>query len=87
MIFLEQVLSNLEKPELEAKPVRPKPTSLELIDSLELGFYEEKLAETRNYNENVTKTSLNVWSGVHMMSHLNWAIKKTFANFYCSNIQ
>jgi len=31
--------------------------------------------------------SLNVWSCVHMMSHLNWAIKKTFANFYCSNIQ
>jgi len=36
MEFLEQVLPDFEKPKLEAKPVKPKPTGLELIDSLEV---------------------------------------------------
>jgi len=34
--FLEHVLSDFEKPKLKAKPAMPKPTGLELIDSLEL---------------------------------------------------
>jgi len=79
MEFLKQVLPDFEKPELEAKPVRPKPTSLELIDSLDLGLYEEKLAEVRKYNDYVNNTSLNNMRGAHLMSHLKWAIKKTFA--------
>jgi len=78
MKFLKQVLPNFENPELEAKPVKPKPTGLELIDSLELGLYEEKLAEFRHYNDYVTKTSLNMWHGVHLMDQLKQAIKKTF---------
>jgi len=76
----------LEKPELEAKPAEPEPTSPNLIDSLEFGLYEEKPAEVRHYNDYVNDTSLNMWCGFHMMSHLNLAIKKTFSNFYCGKV-
>jgi len=70
MEFLEQVLPDFEKPKLEAKPVKPGPTSLELIESLELGLYEEMLAEVKHYNGYVTKTSLNMWCSVHWMGQL-----------------
>jgi len=33
--FLEHILSDIEKPELEAKPAKPEPTGLDLIDRLE----------------------------------------------------
>jgi len=82
MEFLKGVLPNYEKPELEAEPIKPEPTGIELIDHLELGLYEEKLAEVRHYNDYVTKTSLNMWHGVHLMSHLKWAIKKALVNLY-----
>jgi len=68
MEFLEHVLPNFEKPELDAEPIKPEPTGNELIDSLELGLYEEKLAEVRHYNDHVTTTSLNMWCGVHLMN-------------------
>jgi len=56
--FIENVMADIKKPELEAKPTKPEPTGLDFIDSLEFGIYEEKLAEVRRYNDYVTKTSL-----------------------------
>jgi len=56
--FLEQIMPDFEKPKLDAKPVKPEPTGLDLIDNLELGLYEEKLAKVRRYNDYVNKTSL-----------------------------
>jgi len=86
--FLEQIMPNFEKPKLEAKPTKPKPkpTGLELIDDLEVGLYEEKLAEVRHYNDHIKNTSLNMCCSVCIMSHFNLAIKKAFANFYSSKV-
>jgi len=84
--FLKQVLPNFEEPELEAKLVRPKSSGLELIDSLELGLYEEKLAEVRCYNDYVNNTSINKMRGVHLMSHLKWALTKAFAELYYGKV-
>jgi len=84
--FLEQIMPNFEKPELDAEPAKPKPTGLNLIGDLELGLYEEKLAKVRRYNDYVNNTSLNMWCGVHIMTHLNVAIKKAFADFFSSRI-
>jgi len=69
--FLEHVLYDFEKPKLKAKP-----TGLDLIDSLEFGLYEEKLAKVRRYNEHITNTSLNEMQGVHLMNHIKTAITK-----------
>jgi len=44
-------LSDFEKPKLKAEPAKPEQTGLDLIDSLEFGLYEEKVAEVRCYNE------------------------------------
>jgi len=82
MDFLKHVLPNFEKPALEAKPVKPEPTGLGLLDRLELGLYEEKLAEVRQYNDFVNKTSVNMCHGYHLMDHLKEAIRKTACTFY-----
>jgi len=84
--FLEQIMPDFEKPKLDAEPAKPKPTGLNLIDDLELGLYEEKLAEVRHYNDYVNNTSLNMWRGVHIMTHINMAIKKAFEDFYSGRI-
>jgi len=63
--FLELVLSDFE---LKAEPAMPKPTGLELINSLEFGLYEENLAEVRHYNEHITNTSLNLASWASPMA-------------------
>jgi len=34
----------------------------------------------------VNNTSLDMWRGVHIMAHLNMAIKKAFADFYSGKI-
>jgi len=84
--FLEHVLSYIEKPELEAKPAMPEPTGLNLIDSLEFGLYEEKLAKVRHYNDYVKNTSINEMRGVHLMNHIKTAITKAFAELYYSKV-
>jgi len=68
--FLEQIMTKFEKPKLKAKPAKPEPTGLELIDNLELGLYEENLAKVRCYNDYVNNTSLNMWRSFHITSHL-----------------
>jgi len=84
--FLEHILSDFEKPKLEAKLAMPEPTGLDLIDSLEFGLYEEKLAEVRCYNEYITNTSLNDMHGVHLMTHIKMAITKAFAELYYGKV-
>jgi len=56
-------LSDIEKPKLKAEPAMPEPTGLDLINSLEFGLYEEKLAKVRHYNDYVKNTSLNEMRG------------------------
>jgi len=68
--FLEHVLSDIEKPKLKAEPAKPKTTGLNLIDSLEFGLYEEKLAQVRCYNDYITNTSINEMCGVQLMNHI-----------------
>jgi len=63
MEFLEQVLPDYKKPKLEAEPIKPKPTTDELIDFYQAALYEEKLTKVRQYNDYMNKTSLNMWSG------------------------
>jgi len=84
--FLEHVLSDIEKPELKAEPAKPEPTGLDLIDSLEFGLYEEKLAKVRSYNDYITNTSINEMRGVHLMNHIKTAIAKAFAKLYYSKV-
>jgi len=84
--FLEHVLSDIEKPKLKAKPSMPEPTGLNLIDSLEFGLYEEKLAKVRCYNDYNTNTSINEMHGVHLMSHIKTAITKAFAELYYNKV-
>jgi len=57
----------------------PKPTGLNLIDSLEFGLYEENLAKVRRYNEHITNTSLNEMCSVHLMNNIKTSIIKAFA--------
>jgi len=60
---------------LKAKPAMPEPTGLNLIDSLEFGLYEEKLAKVSRYhNEHITNTSINEMHGVHLMNNIKTAI-------------
>jgi len=40
MEFLEQVLPDFKKPDLEAELAKPEPTSDEQLDCIELGLYE-----------------------------------------------
>jgi len=84
--FLEHVLSDFEKPNLKAESAKPKPTGLDLINSLEFGLYEEKLAKVRCYNDYITNTSINEMSGVHLMNHIKTAITKVFAKLYYSKL-
>jgi len=84
--FLEHVLSDIEKPKLKAKPAKPEPTGLDLIDSLEFGLYEEKLTKVRHYNDYITKTSLNEMPGAQLMNHIKTAITKAFAKLYYSKV-
>jgi len=84
--FLEHVLSDIEKPKLKAKPAMPKPTGLDLINNLEFGLYEEKLAQVRHYNDYVKNTSLNEMHSVHLMNHIKTAITKAFAKLYYSKV-
>jgi len=86
MEFFKQVLPNFEKPEFKDELVKPEPTGLELIDHLELGLYEEKLAEVRHYNDYVNNTSLKNMHGAHLMFQLKWAITKTFAKLYYGKV-
>jgi hypothetical protein len=79
-------LSDFEKPKLKAEPAKPKPTGLDLINSLEFGLYEEKLAKVRCYNDYITKTSLNEMHGVQLMNHIETAITKAFAKLYYSKV-
>jgi len=79
-------LSDFEKPELKSKPAMPKPTGLTLINTLEFGLYEEKLAKVRCYNEHITNTSLNEMHGVHLMTHIKTAITKAFAKLYYGKV-
>jgi len=64
----------------------PQPTGLNLIDSLEFGLYEEKLAEVRHYNEHITNTSLNEMRGVHLMANIKTAMIKAFAELYYGKV-
>jgi len=84
--FLKHVMSDLKKPELEAKPAKPEPTGLNFIDSLEFGLYEEKLTKVRRYNDYVTKTSLNEMRNVHLMNHIKIAITAAFAKLYYGKV-
>jgi len=79
-------LSDIEKPELEAKPAKPKPTGLDLIDSLEFGLYEENLAKVRHYNDYITNTSINEIRGVHLRNHIKMAITTAFSKLYYSKV-
>jgi len=81
--FIEHVMSDIKKPKLKAKPAKPEPTGLNLIDSLEFGLYEEKLAKVRRCNYYVTKTSLNEMRGVQLMNHIKIAIGMAFSKLYC----
>jgi len=84
--FLEQVLSDFENPKLKAEPAMPEPTGLELIDNLEFGLYEEKLAKFKHYNEHITNTSLNDMSSVHLMNNIKTSITKAFAELYYGKV-
>jgi len=84
MEFIENVMSHIRKPKLEAKPTKPKATGLNFINSLEFGLYEEKLAQVRRYNDYVTKTSLNEMCCVQLMNHIKIAIRVAFSKLYCS---
>jgi len=84
--FLEHVLSDFEKPKLKAELAKPKPTGLDLIDCLEFGLYEEKLAEFRRYNDYVNNTSLNEMRSVHLTTHIKMAITKAFAELYYGKV-
>jgi len=84
MEFIENVMSHIRKPKLEAKPTKPKATGLNFINSLEFGLYEEKLAQVRRYNDYVTKTSLNEMCCVQLMNHIKIAIGVAFSKLYCS---
>jgi len=84
--FLEYVLSDIGKPKLKAKPAMPKPTGLNLVNSLEFSLYEEKLAKVRRYNDYITNTSLNEMHGVHLMNHIKTAITNAFAELYYSKL-
>jgi len=48
-------MSHIKKPELKAKPAKPKATGLDFINSLEFGLYEEKLVQVRRYNDYITQ--------------------------------
>jgi len=82
--FIENVMADIKKAELEAKPAKPKATGLDFIDSLEFGLYEEKLAQVRHYNDYVTKTSVNEMHGTMLMNHIKIAIRVAFSKLYCS---
>jgi len=79
-------LSDFKKPNLKSKPAMPKPTGLDLINSLEFGLYEENLAEVRCYNEHITNTSLNEMRGAHLMTNIKTAITKAFAKLYYGKV-
>jgi len=82
--FIENIMSHIKKPKLEAKPAKPEPTGLDFIDSLEFGLYEEKLAQVRCYNDYITKTSLNEMRCVQLMNHIKVAIRAAFSKLYFS---
>jgi len=82
--FIENVMADIKKPELEAKPAKPEATDLDFIDSLEFGLYEEKLAQVRRYNDYVTKTSLNEICCALLMNHIKVAIGAAFSKLYFS---
>jgi len=75
-------MSHVKKPELKAKPVKPEPTGLDFINSLEFGLYEENLAQVRHYNDYITKTSLNEMRCVQIMNHIKIAIGVAFSKLY-----
>jgi len=79
--FIENVMADIKKPKLKAKPAKPKATGLNFIDSLEFGLYEEKLAQVRRYNDYITKTSLNEMRCVQLMNHIKVAIRAAFSKF------
>jgi len=82
--FIENVMADIKKPKLEAKPAKPEPTGLDFIDSLEFGLYEEKLAQVRRYNDYVTKTSLNEMRCTMLMNHIKVVIGVAFSKLYFS---